>query len=215
MFESGKELFSPQVWACRLGLSARWTAEVDVDGVRISARNDIDASVLDVSLHNRRGWIWSSVRIEGMDVPPLRGLSHSEAARLVSAVARKKAVALQRLETDLAADQDVLVPLWREIEREQSADRYLTARERESILGRVAALKDRLDGAYVRSRSPHAKPRSVTDALKQAISYLRCLSQDGARILKRRNEEFVERELERWRDFFARFHRTRFPGSAL
>ncbi|WP_235366891.1 UvrD-helicase domain-containing protein [Burkholderia pseudomallei] len=203
MFESGKELFSPQVWACRLGLSARWTAEVDVDGVRISAEDDFNASVLDVSLHNRRGWIWSSVRIEGMDVQPLRGLSHSEAARLVSAVARKKAVALQKLETDLAADKDVLVPLWREIEREQSADRYLTARERESMLGRVAALKDRLDGAYVRSRSPHAKPLSVTDALKQAISYLRCLSQDGARILKRRNEEFVERELERWRDFFA------------
>ncbi|MCQ4380053.1 hypothetical protein NO113_19530, partial [Clostridioides difficile] len=60
-----------------------------------------------------------------------------------------------------------------------------------------------MDGALARSRSPHAKRFTISEELKQAILYLRMLNHDGDRLLRQRNDEFVERELERWRGFFA------------
>ncbi|WP_253193619.1 UvrD-helicase domain-containing protein [Burkholderia cenocepacia] len=110
---------------------------------------------------------------------------------------------MKRLEADLGVDEKTLVPLWQDVVREHSADRYLTARERATLLDRIAAEKERLDGAFARSRNPHAKRFTISEELKQAILYLRTLNHDGDRLLRQRNDEFVERELERWRGFFA------------
>ncbi|WP_232440138.1 UvrD-helicase domain-containing protein [Burkholderia ubonensis] len=198
-----KESFSPRGWACRLGLATRWIAEIDADIVHLRAENDARASVLDVSLRAQRGWIWSSLHIEGMEIRRLRGLSHPDAERFVAAITHAKAVALQRLEADLGIDEKTLVPLWQDVVREQAEDRYLTARDRATLLDRIAAEKERLDGAFARSRSPHAKRFTISEELKRAILYLRTLNHDGERLLRQRNDEFVERELERWRGFFA------------
>lgn len=198
-----KESFSPRAWACRLGWTTRWSAEIDADIVRVRAESDCRASALDVSLRAQRGWIWSSLHIGGMEIRRLRGLSHQDAERFVTAIARAKAVALQRLEADLEVDEKTLVPLWKDVVREQSADRYLTARERANLLDRIAAVKNRLNGAFARCRSPHAKRFMIGEDLKRAILYLHTLNHDGDRLLRQRNDEFVERELERWRGFFA------------
>ncbi|EPZ86795.1 UvrD-helicase domain-containing protein [Burkholderia cenocepacia] len=203
ILRSIKESFSPRAWACRLGWATRWSAEIDADIVRVRAENDARASVLDVSLRAQRGWIWSSLHFEGTEIRRLRGLSHQDAARFVTAISHAKAVALKRLEADLGVDEKTLVPLWQDVVREHSADRYLTARERATLLDRIAAEKERLDGAFARSRNPHAKRFTISEELKQAILYLRTLNHDGDRLLRQRNDEFVERELERWRGFFA------------
>ena len=92
--------FTPHFWVRWLGL-ARWTAVIDRDGLHITVPGDIrDRAILDVSAHAERGWLWSRVVIEGMDVPVLRGLSHKDAERFVAALAREKsvAVAVRRLE---------------------------------------------------------------------------------------------------------------------
>ncbi|WP_334054361.1 UvrD-helicase domain-containing protein [Burkholderia cepacia] len=112
-------------------------------------------------------------------------------------------MALQRLEADLEVDEKTLVPLWKDVVREQSADRYLTARERANLFDRIATEKKRLDGAFARCRSLHAKRFTISEDLTRAILYLRALNQDGDRSLRQRNDEFVERELERRRGFFA------------
>jgi hypothetical protein len=76
-----------------------------------------------------------------MDVPVLRGFSQKDAKRFVAALAREKSVAVaeaaamaaavRRLEVELKADHDTLVPLVNELKEEIcSPERYLAARDR-------------------------------------------------------------------------------------
>src|SRR5258708_6290762 len=117
--------FCTQSWVRRLVL-AQWTAVIDRDGPHITVLGDIrHGAILDLSAHAERGWLWSRVVIEGMDVPVLRGLSHKDAERFIAALAREKSVAVaaavaeaaapdaavRRLEVELKDEHPNLVPL--------------------------------------------------------------------------------------------------------
>jgi DNA helicase IV len=196
------ESFSPTLWARWLGFSGTWTAIVDCNGLHITTRTDFDGSLLAVSANLEKGWVWSRVRIIGMDAPLLSGLSHQDARRLVDVLLREKEKAVMRLEIDLQADHDALTPVWEKIRGELGAQRYLTARNRQNIVARVAAVRDQIDAAYARACSPHAASFAIVEGLNATLASLRKLVFDGSTVLTARNERFVKEELIRWRNFF-------------
>lgn len=201
-------MFYPQFWVRRLGL-AQWTAVVDRDGPHITVLGGIrHGAILDVSAHAERGWLWSRVVIEGMDVPVLRGFSHKDAERFVAALAREKSVAVaeaaataaavRRLEVELKDDHDTLVPLVNELKEEIcSPERYLAARDRERIIARVHVMRERIDATHSRTQSPHAARLQITQELINLLAFFSQL-----RALSKRNEDFVNDELQSWRSFF-------------
>jgi hypothetical protein len=89
-----------------------------------------------------------------MDAPVLRGLSHKDAERFIETLKREKSVAeaVIQLEAELKADHDALVPLGDDIEEEiSSSERYLAARDRERLIARVDAMRERIDAAHSRT----------------------------------------------------------------
>ena len=137
------------------------------------------------------------------------GFSHKDAERFVAALAREKSVAaaeaaataaaVRRLEVELKADQDTLVPLVNELKEEMcSPERYLAARDRERIIARVHVMRERIDATHSRTQSPHAARLQITQEL---INLLAFFSQLPA-ALSKRNKDFVNDELQRWRSFF-------------
>ena len=202
------DCFTPQFWARRLGL-AQWAAVIDRDGLHITVPGDIrDRAILDVSAHAERGWPWSRVVIEGMDVPVLRGLSHKNAERFLAALAREKskaaeaaatAAAVRQLEAELKADHDTLAPLVNELKGEiDPPKRYLGARDRERLIARVHLMRERIDATHGRTQNPHAASLQITQELIKLLSFFSQLPV----ALPARNEDFVTEELQRWRSFF-------------
>ena len=203
------DCFTPQFWVRWLGLP-QWTAVIDRDGLHITILDDIrDGAILDVSARAKRGWLWWRVVIEGMDVPVLSGLSHKNAGRFVAALAHEKSVAVaeaaataaavRRLEVELKADYDTLVPLVNELKEEMcSAESYLAARDRERISARVHVMRERIDATHSRTQGPHAARLQITQELINLLAFFSQLSA----ALDKRNEVFVNDELQRWRSFF-------------
>ena len=89
-----------------------------------------------------------------MDAPVLRGLLHKDAERFIETLKREKSVAeaVIQLEAELKVDHDALVPLGDDIEEEiSSSERYLAARDRERLIARVDAMRERIDAAHSRT----------------------------------------------------------------
>ncbi|QOK98248.1 UvrD-helicase domain-containing protein [Ralstonia pseudosolanacearum] len=198
----GEARFSPQAWACRLGFTPRWTARFERGELHIDAPEGGSGSVLDVAAQTQRGWIWSLVRIQGMEAPELRGLSHRNAKGFIARLEQEKAAALERLKHALQSDYDLLMPLSQQLAREINAQRYLAARDRDHILDRAAGHKQHVRIAHERAHSPHAGAFEITAKLRQALAFLQSLHAKGPKLLAERNRKFVDEELVRWRPFF-------------
>jgi DNA helicase-4 len=199
--EGGNSL-SPQTWALRLCF-ARWrTALIDRTGLHITLRREIrHGAFSNLSARAQRGWFWSSVIIEGMDAPVLRGLSHEDADRFIKVLAHEKSIAetVLRLDAALKADHDALGSPDNEVEEEmRSSERYLAARDRERLIARVQQMRGRMDETHGRTQSPHAAELKVT---QKVIDLLGRFTELPA-LLDKRNKDFVNRELEQWRPFF-------------
>ena len=122
-----------------------------------------------------------------MDVPVLSGLSHKNAGRFVAALAHEKSVAVaetaataaavRRLEVELKADYDTLVPLVNELKEEMcSAESYLAARDRERISARVHVMRERIDATHSRTQGPHAARLQITQELINLLAFFSQLS---------------------------------------
>lgn len=136
-----------------------------------------------------------------MDVPVLCGLSHKDAERFIEILKLEKSVAeaVIQLEAELKADHDALVPLGNDMEEEiSSSERYLAARDRERLNARVDVMRERIAGARSRTQSSHAADLQIT---QKVIELLDSFTQLPA-VLAKRNEDFVNKELEHWRRFF-------------
>jgi DNA helicase IV len=127
--------------------------------------------------------------------------------RFVAALVREKSEAesaataadVRRLEAELKADHDTLAPLVNELEGEiDSAERYLAARDRERLIARVHVMRDRIYATHGRTQSPHATGLQITQEVIKLLDFFTQLPAE----LPKRNEEFVNKESQRWRGFF-------------
>lgn len=200
---ASKESFQPQPWACRLGFTERWLAEVNCDGLRVSAAAQQHVwSALDTAAEVQRGWFWSRVVIQGRKRYALRGFLHENAEQFIAAIAREKLAALNRLQSDLQVDHDTLAPVCKDLVSELHTERYLAARDRERIAALLHAMRPRIEAAQMRVQNRHAQAFPITEALIKVLRPLQAFVERAPKLLADRNRRFIDQELLRWRNFF-------------
>jgi DNA helicase IV len=202
--------FSPGLFGALLTGSGNWEVNLDNQDVTIQRGSDLTNRVLYpsvISVTVTRGVIWSKVRIRSSDLEiELGGIANSQATRFREELTERVANSLLNI---LNMNAPAVRTLADSLEVFLNSPKYLAHRDVVQWFACHEASRDEsVKAALAVLHHPFAPMNRLSPELRTGITKLLDVFSDNSDLLRKRNSEFVEREMIAHRVLFDSVEKT-------